>query len=92
VKRRIPPGGPLRWQAVVATCTLLVSCLRNKHIFRCDQNGPLVRQCRRSVLALLFLEEAKRERFTYTSQPFGPRPVGGFSVRQPAGLAPHVSI
>ena len=40
MKRRIPPGGPLRGQAPVATCTLLVSCSRNKHIFRCDQNGP----------------------------------------------------
>ena len=40
MKRVIPPGGPLRGQALVATCTLLVSCPRNKHIFRGDQNGP----------------------------------------------------
>jgi len=36
-----------------------MSCPRNKHIFRCDQNGPPVRQCRRSVLALVFSEEGK---------------------------------
>ena len=47
----------------------LVSCPRNKHIFRCDQNGPSARRCRRSVLALLFRKRAKRGRFAYTSQP-----------------------
>jgi len=37
----------------------LVSCPRNKHIFRCDQNGPPARRYRRSVLALLFREAGK---------------------------------
>ena len=93
MKRRIPPGGPLRWQALVATCTLLVSCPRNKHTFRCDQNGPLARQCRRSVLALLFSEEGKVRTFhLHIATPWADGPVGCFSVRQPTGLAPHVSI
>ena len=67
VKRGIPPGGPLQGQAVVATCSLLVSCSQNQHSFRCGQIGPPARRCRRSVLALLLQNPCNPRRFAYTS-------------------------
>src|SRR6516165_11630646 len=71
----------------------LVSCPRNRHIFRCDQNGPPARrsepdwQLEGAYLNRYVTDEQRSRRpiFITTS---GPRPVGCFS----ALLAPHVSI
>ena len=66
---------------------LLVSCPRNKHIFRCDQNGPPARREEGAYLNGYVIDE-QRSRGPFSSQPSGPRPVGCFS----ALLAPHVSV
>jgi hypothetical protein len=69
----------------------LASCPRNKHIFRCDQNGTLGKAVRAGLALRGRISESIRNRSgnrrtaagPFSSQPSGPRPVGCFSVRRP---------
>ena len=77
----------------------LVSCPRNKHMFRCDQNGPPARREEgasstiftpagrdlnsRSVKMVLDVTDEQRSRRPVFIAPSGPRPVGCFCVRRP---------
>ena len=51
IKARAAHAGPLSLRLMIRTAEeqtaltkVLVSCPRNKHIFRCDQNGPPARR------------------------------------------------
>ena len=69
---------PKSFKCFSQSSTAVVPCPRNKHIFRCDQNGPPAGRISRAI------RNRSRSRGTavgpFSSQPPGPRSVGRFSV------------
>src|SRR5262245_27651514 len=86
-----PLGRNLRFFHSVRIQTIqslaLMSCPRNKHIFRCDQNGPPATREEGAYLERYVTDAQRSRRPIFIATP-GPRLVGCFS----ALLASHVSI